>query len=55
MRWRNVLQVRQGRATDGKERVDERFVNFSDTCSDSWFTALFVYKIKRSYEEAEHL
>ena len=27
---------------------NERFVDFSDICSDSWFTALFDYKIKRS-------
>ena len=46
----NLMQLERGIG-----EYDERFVDFSDTCSSSWFTGLFDYKIKRSYEEAEHL
>ena len=42
----NLMQLKRGTG----ER-DERFVNFFDTCSNSWFIALFIYKVKRSYKE----
>ena len=38
----NLMQLEHGIG-----EYNERFVDFSDTCSSSWFISLFDYKIKR--------